>query len=185
MLQAPRDPINDLLADPRDRKNQEHDAGKENHAQRRAPRHVHPQADRVREIRVERHARRECDRIVRVQPHYQRGDCRRDARREQHTLDRHAGLAKDLRVHHDDICHRQERGNPAKKLAANGGLVFAEAEVALDHEADILRYSLPARSLTQRETFQFEKLLDGFRFRGKMLPLSNRPATPSGLGIGS
>ena len=58
MLQAIGHAVDDLLAHPRDCENQEKNAGKEDHAQRRAPGNMHVQTDGIGKVGVERHTRR-------------------------------------------------------------------------------------------------------------------------------
>src|SRR5277367_6949455 len=64
MLQTIRDAVDDLLANPRNREHKKKNAREKNYAQRRPPGNVHTQANRIREIGVERHSRRESDWIV-------------------------------------------------------------------------------------------------------------------------
>ena len=53
-----------------------------------------------------------------------------------------ARLGKNLRVHHHDVGHGEEGGESAKKLAADGRVVFGETEVALDQWDSILEVSV-------------------------------------------
>ena len=152
ILQAFWNSVDDLLPHARNGKNQKEDAGKKDNAEGGAPRNVHAQADHVSEVGVERHARRQRDGIVRVQSHHQRGSGRRYAGGKHDAFDRHARLRQNLRIHHDDVRHRDERGQSAEKFAAHRGLIFGKTEVAFDqfgswwcrwsrvNETDILRH---------------------------------------------
>ena len=112
--------------------NKKINAGKENYAQRRPPRNVHAQTNRVREVGIERHSRSERDGIVGVNPHHQGRDCGRKAGRENHAIDRHPRLSENLRIYHDDVGHRQEGGEAAEKFLLHGGVIFGELEIAIE-----------------------------------------------------
>ena len=132
MLQAIGHAVDDLLANARDGEQKKDHAGKENHAQRGSPGNVHAQANRVGEVGVERHSRRERDGIVGVKSHHQRGDRGGKASCEDHALERHSRLGQDLRIHHDDVGHRQESGEATEKFLPYGGLIFGELEITIE-----------------------------------------------------
>ena len=132
VLQAIGNAIDDLLAHARYSKNQEHHAGEKDDSQRGSPWHVHLQANDVGEVRVQRHPRSQRDGIVRVQAHDQRSRRRGDAGREHYAVDRDSRLRKNLRIHHHDVGHRDERGQSAQQFAADAGLVFFQPEDAFD-----------------------------------------------------
>src|SRR5216683_1432900 len=132
MLQAVGHAIDDLFADARDREHKEKNTGEENYAKRRAPRNVHAQANRVSEVGIERHSRGERDGIVGVESHHQGRNRGGKASREDHAFDGHPRLGEDLRVHDDDVGHRQESGKAAEKFLFYGGLIFSELEIAIE-----------------------------------------------------
>ena len=132
VLQAIGNVVDDVLADVGERENQKERAGQENDAERRLPRHAAAKNNRVREVRVQRHSGSECNRIIRPQAHHQRGERRRNARCEEHALDRHARFTQDARIHDHHIGHGHERRQAAKKFAANRGVVFREMKNSLE-----------------------------------------------------
>ena len=60
-----------------------------------------------------------------------------DARRKHHAIDRHARLRQNLRIHHDDVGHRDKRGQSAKKFPAHRGLIFRKTKVAFDQSSSL------------------------------------------------
>ena len=118
VLQAIRNAIDDLLAHIRQRQNQKQQPGKKHHAERRLPRHAAPDYDRIREIRVQRHPRRERNRIVRPNAHHQRRQRRRNARREKHAFHRHSRLGKNPRIHYHHVGHGHKRRQAGQQFAA-------------------------------------------------------------------
>jgi hypothetical protein len=41
-------------------------------------------------------------------------------------------MRQKLRIHHDNVGHRHERGEASKHLLSYGSLVFAELEILID-----------------------------------------------------
>ena len=132
VFQAIGNAVDDLLANIRKRQDQEQHARKKNDSQRRLPRHTAPNHDRIREVRVQRHAGRERNRVIRPDSHHQRRERRRSARGEKHALDRHARLGQNPRIHHDHVRHGHERRQPGEQFGANRRLVFPEMKDALE-----------------------------------------------------
>ena len=93
---------------------------------------MHVEADRIREVGVQRHPWRKRDGIVGVEAHHQGGGSGRDTRCEQDTFGRHPRLRQDLRVHDDDVGHRHECREATQHLLLDGGLVLGEFEVTSD-----------------------------------------------------
>ena len=77
---------------------------------------------------VQPHARRQRDRHVRAQPHEDRGQAGGQRRGGDRGIGRHAGRRQDRRVGHQDVGHRQERGQRAARLASDGGAAAGEIE---------------------------------------------------------
>src|SRR5208337_2699720 len=46
----------------------------------------------------------------------------------------HPRLRQDLRIHHDDVRHREKRRHAAQQLATHAGLVFLQTEKSLHQE---------------------------------------------------
>ena len=96
-----------------------------------------PKNNRVREVCVQRHSGSECDRIIRPQAHHQSGERRGNAGCKEHALDRHPRFTQNARIHDHHVGHGHERRQPAKKFAANRGLVFREMENSLEQCAPL------------------------------------------------
>ena len=109
---------------------QEQRSGDEGRAQRDLPAVTEASYDAVTEVGVEPHAWRQRDRVVRVEPHYERGDSRRNAGCDEGGSERHAGIGENLGIHEDDVGHRQERCRASHRFSADVGPVFRQAEVA-------------------------------------------------------
>src|SRR5690349_1883412 len=90
--------------------------------------------DRVSEISVQRHSRREHNGIICPQAHDERRDAERNARGEEHSVHGHTGFRKDLWIHDHDIGHGYESGQPREEFAAHGGMVFFQMKYALKRE---------------------------------------------------
>ncbi len=71
------------------------------------------------------------DRVVRPQPHDDRGDRRRNACGEENAIDGHAPFRENLRVDDHNIRHGHERGQPREQFAPHRGLVFVKVKDAL------------------------------------------------------
>ena len=126
VFQAIGDAVDDLLTNARERQEEKKQAGEKNNAQHGLPRNAPSDHDRIGEVGVERHAGRQRDRIIRPQPHHERRNRGREARREEHAVLGHARLRQNLRIDHDDVRHGHERGQAGEKLDANRGVVFAK-----------------------------------------------------------
>ncbi len=131
MLEAVRNPVDDLLAHSAEREDQKQQAGKKNDSQRRLPRHAAAKNDRISEVRVEQHPRGKRNRVVCPQAHDDRGDRRRNASGEENAIDRHAPFPENLRVDDHNIRHGHERGQPREQFAPHRGLVFLKVKDAL------------------------------------------------------
>jgi hypothetical protein len=124
--------LDEQLAQPRDRDDQEQAARDEDRAQRGLPRVAHAEHDHVGEVGVQAHARRHGDRVVGVQAHDQRAQRRDQAGGDEDRALGHARVAEDRGVDEDDVGHRQEGGEPRDDLGAHGGVVFVELEHLVD-----------------------------------------------------
>ncbi len=111
---------------------QEQNSREQDHAERRLPRDAALYHDRIGEIGVQRHAGRESDRIIRPQPHHQRSQRRRNARREKDAIHGHARLGENARIHHDHVGHGHERREAGEKLLPHRSLVFSEMKDPLE-----------------------------------------------------
>ena len=75
-FQRMRDRIDDPLAHAKQTDHNEQAAGHEDSAERRLPAESQAEYHAVGEVRIQAHARGECDRIVRIQPHHGGTHCR-------------------------------------------------------------------------------------------------------------
>ena len=135
MLQAIRHSVDNLLPNARDGENQKQNAGKANDGESSTPGNVHGKTDGIGEIGVQRHSRREGNRIIRVQAHDNRGDRGGKTRGENNAFGRHSGFGKNLRVDHDNVSHGHKSSEASKHLLPNGGLVLSEFEIAIDQSS--------------------------------------------------
>ena len=139
MFQRIGNTVDDLLANSRRGEKDKQHAREKHDAERRLPRDVHAEANGIGEVSVERHARRQRDGIIGVKAHHQCGRGGSNARREENAFLRHSRLRENLRIHHDHVRHRHERGQPAEHFLANGRLMFRQLEIALEHAASAIR----------------------------------------------
>ena len=93
---------------------------------------MHIQANGVGEVGVERHARRQCDGVIGVKPHDERGYRGGDAGGKHNSIRRHSRLRQNLRVHHHDVGHGDERRQTAEQFLFYGRLVLSQPEVTVD-----------------------------------------------------
>jgi hypothetical protein len=132
VLKAVGDAIDDLLAYVGQRKEKEEEAGEKDNAERGLPWNAASNDDGISEVRVEGHARSKGDRVICPDTHDERGNRSRNAGGEENALDRHACFGEDSRIDDDHIGHRHERRQAAKKLPADGGVVFVEVKQPLE-----------------------------------------------------
>jgi hypothetical protein len=92
-------------------------------AKRNAPRHFHPDDDRVGKEEVVPHRGCDRNRIVREQRHQRRREGRRQARCGQHSAEIHAGRAQNGRLDKNNVRHCKERGDARQDLSSDGRTV--------------------------------------------------------------
>src|SRR6266851_5090943 len=132
VLEAIGNAVDDLFAHIRKRKNQKEQPGKKNDAESGLPGYAPAEDNGVGEIGVEGHAGSEGYWIVGPQSYDERGDRRRNTRREENPLDGHTRFRKDARVDHDHVGHGHESGEAPEQLTANGSVIFFEMKYALE-----------------------------------------------------
>ncbi len=93
---------------------------------------MHGDANRISEVGIQRHSRRQRNGIVGIQSHHQRSHRGRDAGREDHPICRHPRLSENLGIHHNDVSHRDESGEAAQHLLLDRRLILGEFKVAID-----------------------------------------------------
>ncbi len=119
-LERERDRVEDRLAHGREREREEEETLDEHREQRELPAVAHVQDDRVGEERVEAHARRQHERIVRHECHEERANDRGEARRDKYAAPRDARVRQDVGVHSEDVRHRHERRNARDDFRLDG-----------------------------------------------------------------
>ena len=133
--QRARHRVHDELPHAEHGQDQERGAGEKHAAERRLPRQPHALDHREGEVGVESHARRHRQRIVRDEAHQDAAESRGEAGGRGHRRHRHAGLAQDHRIDHDDVGHGEEGGQPGEHLGAHRRAVGLEREKAVQHTA--------------------------------------------------
>ncbi len=123
---------------------EEQHARHEHRAQRDLPGHAHALHHGEGEVGVEPHARCERQRQIREQAHRRGADRRGDAGGDERGAMVDPRGRQDLRVDHDDVGHRQVRGESGQHLGADRSALLAEVE----HTRSANRRSHPACSRT-------------------------------------
>ena len=131
-LEIARDRLEKFLAQAGNRQQEKADAAVENHAERRRPRDAVADADGEGEKRVQAHARRERDGVVRHQRHDGGHERRGEAGRGHERGGVHAGLGENRRVDGEDVGHRGEGGETTDDLAAQRGAVGRQVKEPLE-----------------------------------------------------
>ena len=91
---------------------------------------AHPLHHRIREVRIQTHARRECNRITRERAHQQTPHRGRKTSRCRNARNRHPGVMQNRRIHEDDVSHRHERRHARQNFSPPGCAQCREFEVA-------------------------------------------------------
>ena len=125
-----RDGVNDRLLYPGKGKREENQPRDEHRPQRRLPRDAHADDHGVGEVGVDAHARRQRNRVSRIDPHQQATERRGETRGDRDGGGGHAGFAQDRGVDEDDVRHRQEGRYPGQGFGLPVGAELVEAEVA-------------------------------------------------------
>ncbi len=134
-LQRVGDGADDPLANPREREREEDAAVHEHHPERLLPRHPGAEADGVGEERVDAHARRQGQRIVREQRHQRRGGRRAERGHGDERGAIHAGIGEDARVDRQDVGHGGKGREARLEFARRRRPVRGEGEEAFEHQA--------------------------------------------------
>jgi len=85
------------------------------------PGDMHFEADRIGEVRVETHARRECNGIARDDAHENGAERRRETRGRSDRRQRNACCGEDGGVDEHDVSHREEGRDSGQNLGAPVG----------------------------------------------------------------
>ena len=122
IAQARRNGRGDEFSRRCERQRQEEHARPEYAAERDLPRNLLLHNHRVREKGVEAHTRRDTEWQVRIEPHQERHARGHEHGGGQYAVERHAGIrgSEDGRVHHHDVGHREEGGDPADDVGSEG-----------------------------------------------------------------
>ena len=131
-----RDGGDEALADAGEGEGEEDDAGEEDGTEGGLPGDAHAFDDGVGEVGVEAHAGCEGEGVVGERSHEDAAEGRAEAGGGGDGGEGHSGLAKDGRIHEDDVGHRDEGGEAGEDLGAPVGGVGGEAEVVLEASAD-------------------------------------------------
>ena len=105
------------------------DAGNKHRRQRHLPRHAHAFDHAEGEIGIQPHAGRQRNRIVGQRAHNQAADGGGNASGHKYRTKIHPRLRQGVRIHHDDVAHGEDGGQPRHQLGADGGLVFGKFEI--------------------------------------------------------
>ena len=132
VFQVSRDRVDDVFAQSRHRQEEEQHAGQKHRAERLLPRVFVCQHHGEGEERVQSHAGRERDRIIRVQPHHDAAHRRGDAGGDEYGALVHSRLRENARIDEDDVGHRQERGQTGQRLGLHVGAVGRQAEIPVE-----------------------------------------------------
>ena len=132
------------LAHPGEREQHERSPRDEHATEGGLPWHAHALDDGVGEIGVHPHPPgASARRIVGKQPHQDRAEGGGQAGSGGDGCDRHAGVAHDRGVDHDDVGHRQERGEAREHFCADGRSMRSQAEESLQHAPPSVKVSPP------------------------------------------
>ena len=110
-----------------------------NRAKGHLPWDAHAFADRISEVGVESHARRQGNRTAGKHAHQDAADGGRQTRRSDDGLEGHAGFLKDGGVHEDDVRHRDEGRESGQNFGAPVGAERVEFEIAFEAGSHYVR----------------------------------------------
>src|SRR4029450_8321401 len=118
------------------RNQKEQHAGAEYGSERLLPGIFVRQYDGEGEERVDAHAGRERNRIIRIERHHQSADGGGDAGCDEHRALVHSGLAENDRIDEHDIDHGQKRRYAGNEFSADISALLRQSEIPPEHGAD-------------------------------------------------